>query len=54
MQVQEQVDAFVTILTALQYRTDDLDRRIRQAFAMPIQISIGIRHNSVECMASVL
>ena len=49
MQVQEQIDAFVTILTALQYRTEELELRIRSAFAVPIQISIGIRHNSVEC-----
>ena len=53
MQVQEQIDAFITILTALQYRTEELDLRINSAFSVPIQISIGIRHNSVECICSV-
>jgi SNF5 / SMARCB1 / INI1 len=50
IQIQEQIDAFMTLIVALQYRTTELDAKIKKAFSAPLQISIGIRYNTLDCM----
>lgn len=49
VQIQEQIDAFLCILSALKYRTADLDSKIRKVFSVPQCITIGIRFNTLDC-----
>jgi hypothetical protein len=53
MQIQEQADAFSSLLLALRYRNQDLDLRIINTFNVPIQVSIGIRFNCIDCKLAI-
>ena len=54
LQIQEQVDAFLILLQALQYRSKELDASIEAAFRQPQQIVIGIRYNMLDYAENIL